>query len=166
MNRARFEETTEREVLAGLTVMRQEAIIKGVPVPQAVTSAYFQTAIGYNLQQMVELRRRREQGFMATMMSLERSAIPFPDEPPIAFPPLATWKAITEERTKRNIYTSADLPNDREGRAEAQRIWKLLDLPMDTKTFEAPAGMSLKDFIGLIYDKFSKERIEVPIIID
>jgi hypothetical protein len=166
INRARFEETTEREVLAGLTAMRQEAIIKGTPVPVAVTSAYFQTAVGYNLQQMIELRRRREQGFMATMMSVERSAVPFPDEPPISFPPLATWRAITEERTKRNIYTSADLPNDREGRQEAQRIWKLLDIPMDTKTFDAPAGMSLKDFIGLIYDKFSQQNIEVPILVD
>jgi hypothetical protein len=49
---------------------------------------------------------------------------------------------------------------------ENQRILKLLDQVMETRTFEAPAGMPLKDFVGLLYEKFDKEGIELPILVD
>jgi hypothetical protein len=163
MARARFEETTMREVLTGLTALKRDAEIKGLDVPVAINSAYFQTAIGYNLQQMVELRRRKEAGFMATMMSVERSAVPFSDEPPVYFPPLATWKAITS--TRKDKYESLSLPDDPIARAEAMRIYKMLDQPIETKDFQAP-NMTLKEFLGLLDDKLTSKGMEVPILID
>ena len=50
-------------------------------------------------------------------------------------------------------------------RAEARKIYKLLEQPIETKDFP-PAGMSLKEFIGWVGESFDKKGLQVPIIVD
>jgi hypothetical protein len=48
-----------------------------------------------------------------------------------------------------------------------QKLLKLLDDVLETKSYEAPAGMSLKDFINLLRDIYAKHKgIELPILVD
>jgi hypothetical protein len=47
-----------------------------------------------------------------------------------------------------------------------QKVLRLLEQPLETKGFEAPAGMSLKDFIGSVEEVLSKRGFNAPILID
>src|SRR6185437_1440679 len=64
------------------------------------------------LREEQELRRIRQERWLATMLEVERSHIPFPDEPPVEFPPAATWRALSEMRKARyeSATFGADLP--------------------------------------------------------
>jgi hypothetical protein len=47
-----------------------------------------------------------------------------------------------------------------------QKILKFLAQSFETKTFDAPAGQTLKDFIAAAYDAATKKGMDVPILID
>jgi len=162
MNAARFERYTEEKVLAGLRDMQTEALYKGQSPPVATQAAYLQVSASYNLQVQDELRRRRELGFLAVMLEVEKSHVPFPDEPPIHFPPLATWQKILEYRKAK--YEVTGLPDDMEGRKEAQKISRLLEEPIEMKDFQLP--MTLKEALGLFYEKMAAKGLELPILVD
>ncbi|MBV9121268.1 MAG: hypothetical protein JOZ39_11220, partial [Chloroflexi bacterium] len=74
--------------------MEREAKIKGDRVPQAALAAYQITQSSYMINHVAEMTRKRQQGFLSVMLSIEKSHIPYADEPGIYFPPLATWRAI------------------------------------------------------------------------
>ena len=94
MNEARFETVKMQEMLAGMVEMEREAKIKGNPPPEASLAAYRITQSSYQLNHLAELNRRRQEGYLSVMLSIEKSHVPYADEPGIYFPPLATWKAI------------------------------------------------------------------------
>jgi tetratricopeptide (TPR) repeat protein len=96
MDQAREEEATLRA-----QDLRQDLIDEGVQVPPAVTAAYRQALTGHHIRELRELRRISEQRWMLTLMQVDRSHMPFPDEPPVQFPPAATWKKLTEMRKAR-----------------------------------------------------------------
>jgi tetratricopeptide (TPR) repeat protein len=96
MNEARELEAS-RQALA----IRQDLVAQGQPVPPAVTAAYIVGLNAYNVREMYELRRIKEERFMATLLQVERSSVPFPDEPPVEYPPAAAWRALTERRKAR-----------------------------------------------------------------
>ncbi len=83
-----------------------------------------------------ELRRRRQEGFLSVMLSIEKSHVPFADEPGIYFPPLATWKAI--EKLRKDKYEVSSLPNDDEGREDAKKIQRLLEEVIETQGLPGP----------------------------
>jgi hypothetical protein len=90
MDQAR-EEEAYRQALS----MRNDLVSQGLQVPPAVTFGY-QTALnGYHLREERELRRFREERFLAVLLEVERSHIPFPDEPPIEFPDAAKIRRMT-----------------------------------------------------------------------
>ena len=64
---------------------------------------------GFNLEQSNDLRRQREDRFLGTMLALDKSFIPFPDEPGIEYPKLATWKVLTKYRKER--FEVSDIPD-------------------------------------------------------
>jgi hypothetical protein len=103
-------------------------------VPQAVTASYYIGEVGYNLREIRELRRVREERFLLTMLGVERSAVPFPDEPPIQFPPTPTWRALTNLR--RGKYESSRLVG--EVNQDSIRVSKLLDTPVEFRGFDDP----------------------------
>jgi tetratricopeptide (TPR) repeat protein len=165
MNSARFERYATEKLLQGLRDMQTEATAQGKPWPLATQAAYLQTGANYNLQVWQELQRRRNLGFLAVLLEVDKSHIPYPDEPPIHFPPLATWQAITKLRKEK--YEVTNLPDDPAARVQAQRIEKLLEDTIDMKDFQAP--MTLKEALELIQDKLNakyKEDDVLPILID
>src|SRR5262249_19634555 len=112
-----------------------------------------------NLTAIQELRRVREERFLLTMMQVERSHVPFPDEPPIQFPPAATWRELT--RLRKEKYESSGLTEDDPVTLRQVRIMKeKLSRPV---TLEKPieANTPLKDALDFISDRY-----DVTIIVD
>ncbi len=66
-------------------------------MPTAVTAGYYVGLTGYHLREEQELRRIRKERWLAVLLEVERSHIPFPDEPPVEFPPAATWRALSDD---------------------------------------------------------------------
>ncbi|MFO0925936.1 MAG: vWA domain-containing protein [Gemmataceae bacterium] len=93
MDQAREEEAQKQAIL-----MRDEMVTRGQPVPPAVTAAYQIAQSRYYLKEVQELRRLREDRFLATMLEVERSHVPFPDEPPVVFPDSAIIRRLTRNR--------------------------------------------------------------------
>ncbi|MBY0512633.1 MAG: hypothetical protein K2P78_01825, partial [Gemmataceae bacterium] len=96
MQQARYELAYQESQL-----MIQERVARGQPVPGEATASY---VIGQNATQLREWRelvRIREDRFLLTMMQTEKSHIPYPDEPPVHFPPAAVWRELTGARKER-----------------------------------------------------------------
>ena len=66
--------------------IRRDLTNQGIEIPQAVTAAYYEGGRAYHLRELRDLRRNREENFLAVLLEVERSHIPFPDEPPIVWP--------------------------------------------------------------------------------
>ncbi|MEP3478893.1 MAG: hypothetical protein ABJZ55_06575 [Fuerstiella sp.] len=89
---------------------------------------------------MVQLRHDR---FLETLYQVELSHVPFPDEPPIQYPPADVWRALTLTRVPK--YESVDL------RIEApveEWLRKMLDKPIPPLDF--PGETSLKEILDTI----------------
>jgi tetratricopeptide (TPR) repeat protein len=96
-----MDQAREAEAYKHAQNIRQDLIAQGRAVPPAVTAAYYQGLAAFNAHQEYDLRRIREERFLATLLQVEKSHIPFPDEPPVVFPPAAEWRALTELRKAR-----------------------------------------------------------------
>lgn len=81
MNQAR-----ELEAMKQAQGIRQDMVNLGLPVPQPVTAAYAVGQRSYYLRELREMQRVRDDKWLATLFEVERSHIPFPDEPPVAYP--------------------------------------------------------------------------------
>ena len=81
MNQAR-----ELEASKQANTIRQDMVNLGLPVPQAVNAAYTVGQRGFYLREMRDLQRLRDDKWLATLYEVERSHVPFPDEPEIVFP--------------------------------------------------------------------------------
>lgn len=90
-------------------VMMQELANDARPIPIATQAVYQMGQAAYNLREMRELNRIREDRFLLTMMQVEKSHIPYPDEPPVHFPPSKVWRDLLETRKK---YASSDFEGD------------------------------------------------------
>ncbi len=162
ITRGRFEEQAKTELLAQMVAMNRESLLRGQAPPVTLHATYYQTLAQYNLQKQVDLRRLKEERFLATLLEVDKSHIPFPDEPGIFFPPLATWKAITSIRKEK--YEVSSLPDDEKARAEANSLSRMLEETIDMKDFQNP--MTLKEALGLFYEKFAAKGRELPILVD
>jgi hypothetical protein len=151
VNVARVEEKTRQEMLAGLASMESDLRLRGAPVPTATRALYEQVGVGFNLNKWAELRKKREEGYLATLMTVEKSNIPFPDEPGIYFPPLATWEAIS--RIRKGKYEVSSLPDDPKGREEANKLYERLNDMMDLSDEVFKNPMSLQNFIDILDSK-------------
>jgi tetratricopeptide (TPR) repeat protein len=159
---ARVEEKTKHDVIYGLWAMEAEARLKGQPIPVVTKAAYDQVLAMYHLRKNAELKRLREERFLSVMLEIEKSHVPFPDEPGIYFPPLATWEAIRKMRKEK--YEVSSLPDDYKGRLEAKSVERLLEEQIDMKDFQAP--MNLKEALGLFMEKFAAKGKDLPILVD
>jgi tetratricopeptide (TPR) repeat protein len=95
MTKARYEDAY-REAL----VLEQEAIAEGRPPIREGQAVYRIGQVATNYYEARELVRIREDRFLQTMLSLEKSHIPYPDEPPIHFPPAKIWREVAERRKR------------------------------------------------------------------
>ena len=80
--------------------------------PEAV-AAYLIGQSATNLREYRELVRIREDRYLLTMMQVEKSFIPYPDEPPVHFPPAAVWRELTAAAGSRSTRRAASGPRSR-----------------------------------------------------
>ncbi len=66
------------------------------------TAALFNAEAAGQLADAFRLRSLRADKFLATLTQVEESHVPFPDEPPVIYPPVEVWNKITQERRKWN----------------------------------------------------------------
>jgi tetratricopeptide (TPR) repeat protein len=107
-----MDQAREQQAYRQAQSIRRDLIDQGLPTPSAVTAGYAVGLAGFHLREEQELRRIRQERWLAVLLEVERSHIPFPDEPPVEFPPSATWKALSEMRKARyeSATFGADLP--------------------------------------------------------
>jgi len=96
MQQARFELAYQEA-----QVMIQERINKGQNVPEAATASYIIGQQATQLREWRELVRIRQDRVLLTLMQTEKSHIPYPDEPPVHFPPAAVWRELTSLRKEK-----------------------------------------------------------------
>jgi tetratricopeptide (TPR) repeat protein len=154
MAQARYEDA----YLQALAI-QQDAINTGRGVPVAATAGYAVALNANNLSQVQELKRVREERFLLTMMQVERSHVPFPDEPPIQFPPAATWREIT--RLRKDKYENSGLTDD-----DPVTLRRLKDLQNKlSKPITLDKGIDpntqLKDAL-----EFLSDRYDITILVD
>ncbi len=104
MNQARYEDAY-REAL----VMENEHVNEGRPVPIETLAVERIGQAGSNYRDFRELVRLREDRFLLTMMEVEKSHMPYPDEPAVHFPPAKVWRELT---TRRREFSSTDFDRD------------------------------------------------------
>jgi tetratricopeptide (TPR) repeat protein len=102
MKQARFELAYQEAQL-----MIQERIVKGQTIPPQAVASYIIGQQATQLREWVELVRIRQDRFLLTMMQTEKSYIPYPDEPPVHFPPAAVWRELTALR--QEAYQNSNL---------------------------------------------------------
>jgi hypothetical protein len=154
MAQARYEDATLQ-----MLGIREDAIREGKPIPPAVTAGYDIALAANNLSQIQELRRVREERFLLTMMQVERSHVPFPDEPPIQFPPAATWREIT--RLRKEKYENSGLTED--DPVTLRRIKRLQSQLAQPVTLDKglDANTQFKDALEFISDRY-----DITILVD
>lgn len=111
----------------------------------------FQLESAGHIDKAERLRMLRSDRFLATLHQVELSHVPFPDEPPLRYPPAEIWQAITEKRQK---WKSVDLHRASENE---ERIYKALDKSTDIEF----TGTALRDVITYI-----SEIHDIPILMD
>jgi tetratricopeptide (TPR) repeat protein len=100
MNQARYEDAY-REAL----VMENEALTAGQVSPGATFAVARIGQAASNYRDFRELVRLREDRFLLAMMEVEKSHMPYPDEPSVHFPPAKVWRELT---TRRREYSGTD----------------------------------------------------------
>jgi hypothetical protein len=93
-----MDQARELEASEQAQAIRADLINEGRRVPTAVQAAYQIGQSAYHLRELRELVRIREDRWLKVLLEVERSAIPFPDEPPIEFPSAAIIRKITRGR--------------------------------------------------------------------
>ncbi|HEY7158436.1 MAG TPA: vWA domain-containing protein, partial [Gemmataceae bacterium] len=129
-----MDQAREQQAYRHANAIRKDLTDQGLPVPPAVDAAYAIGLAGYHLREYQELRRIRQERWLSVMLEVEKSHIPFPDEPPVEFPPPAVWRQLSELRKARYESTSfgADMP------ARGIELQHLLSQPVKFGGYEDP----------------------------
>ena len=105
--------------------MAQERMSRGEVVPPEVTATYRIGQSATNLREFTELKRIREDRFLMCMMQVEKSFIPYPDEPPVHFPPASVWRKLTANRVEN--YTTYEIGGDPTARQRMKKVRSILE---------------------------------------
>lgn len=100
-----------------------------------------------------EVRDARHRGFADTLYQVEKSAVAFPDEPPIVYPAADVWEQLTYSRKK---YAAVDLAGGDAGSAES-RITSELNKETTLEALDQPLKEVI-DNIAFFHD--------IPIVIN
>jgi len=106
-------------------------------------AALFTSEAIIQLNRSFRLRSLRWDRFLETLHQVELSHVPFPDEPPILWPPADVWKALTEGRKQ---WTDVSLFSES---ASEKRIRQELDQETDVLILEGSTLSDAIDFISL-----------------
>jgi hypothetical protein len=128
--------------------IRQDLVNQGLPVPPAVTAAYIVAENGYNYREFEELKRIKQDKWLQTMLLVDKSSVPFPDEPPIAYPPALKWREISKRRDKyETSYLGEDVP------ARTFELKKNLQKPVDFKGMD-DKNTTLQEALDFLADRY------------
>jgi hypothetical protein len=110
-------------------------------------AARFDSEAAEQLNRAYRLRARRADQFLETLHQVELSHIPFPDEPPIRFPPAEVWKALTE---RRKVWQSVDL-------RKSSAIERRIEAALNERTNLSFTDTALSEAIAYLEDLHSIE---------
>ena len=158
------DERTKADVLNGLLAMQNDARLRGQPMPLTALAMYDQVLAGYNLAQHQELRKASENRWLATFNAMDRSFMPFPDEPGVEFPKLSTWKRLYERR--KDKYGTSEVNGTEAGRIEAQSVMKLLEDQIEIPDAFRAAAVPFKIVLKYLTDKMAERGKELDFMID
>jgi hypothetical protein len=114
-----------------------EQLAPGEVVPRA---AVYDTRLVLNNQRGQEVRALRHTIFVDTLHQVEISSIPFPDDPPVVYPPADVWEALSNRRIER--WGAVDL----KGQGDAQRqINSALNDPVLLQYVDTPLNEVMDD---------------------
>ncbi len=99
------------------------------PESGPAAAAYFKAEASGQLTKAFRLRFRRADEFLAVLYEVEKSHVPFPDEPPIRWPSPEVWQDMTERRRKWNR------TNLKQNSPIEERIIRVLDEPYKNAQF-------------------------------
>ena len=156
MQQARYELAYQEAQL-----MIQERISKGQDVPAASVASYIIGQQATQLREWRELVRIREDRYLLAMMQTEKSHIPYPDEPPVHFPPASVWRELTgarKERYQNSVLGPEASPTQKKIQSvlENQRVSYEKGLN-DTPLFELLQDMAKRyDVTFIIMEEFFK----------
>ncbi len=141
-------------------VMAQERVNAGLPVPPEVLATYRIGQSAANLRELNELKRLREDRYLMAMLQVDKSFVPYPDEPPVHFPPAAVWRELTGERKAKysSLSLGANVPDS------LRRIQSILETkPVSRFGDSSIKGMTLKDMKDKLEREFSEEGLKIII---
>ncbi|MCG2684963.1 MAG: hypothetical protein L6306_15270 [Planctomycetales bacterium] len=118
--------------------------------PAPVLASLQAQMVGY-YNDFMELRLARQKAVVDVLYQVEKSAVPFPDEPPIVYPDAEVWQQLTARRKDR--YSAVDLA--KRGTAE-KKIDDALKSTTQLEFIETP----LQDVIDYLKDM---HKIEIQI---
>ncbi|MFO0844433.1 MAG: vWA domain-containing protein [Gemmataceae bacterium] len=168
-----MDQAREEEAFRQALSIRNDLVGQGQRVPPSVTAAY-QTAItGYHAREVAELKRLTEERWLATLLEVDRSAVPYPDEPPVEFPSSAVIKRITRFPGKYGFDNWGDLSAYRIKRASLFpftgavpprmfEIKNVLETPID---YPGTDGPDPRLTLAEVLDQLSQAH-KVPIFIN
>ncbi len=110
--------------------------------PSLMAATLTSRALGAYAEAM-RLREARQRGVLASLMEVERSHVPVPDEPPMVYPAAEVWRELTARRKEK--YSSMDL--QKRNPAE-KRIEEALRSPTQIEFVETP----LSDVVDYLRD--------------
>ncbi len=122
------------------------------PGDGTAAAARFDAVAAEQLVRSFRLRQRRSDKFLDTLHQVELSHVPFPDEPPVVFPPAPVWNALSQRRIAK--YSSVDL---KKNSPREQAIASALSQRTELAFTDQP----LSDVI-----EFLKDYHQIPIWID
>ena len=94
---------------------------------------------------IMALRQERQEGVMAALWQVEKSFIPFADDPPIVYPAREVWRELTRNREKyNNVDLSDPGPNEK-------RILEELEKPTTFDFSETPLAEAV-GYINELHD--------------
>ncbi len=111
------------------------------------TQAVMVSEAAGQLDKARRLRELRADRFLETLYQVELSHVPFPDEPPVQYPPADVWRALTLTRKPR--YSAFSLQNESKTETWLNRM---LDEPVPLLDFRGETPLSeILDFLAEHY---------------
>ena len=114
----------------------------------AATQAFMMAVAKDQLSKVYHLRYLRQDRFLEALYQVDLSAVPFPDEPPVIYPPADVWRALTLSRKKK--YESISLRTQKPAELWLERM---LDEPVKALSF--PGENPLTDILEQISTHFT-----------
>ena len=125
--------------------------LRDEPGNGTATAAMVMSEASGQLQKAYDLVSLRNDRFLETLYQVELSHVPFPDEPPVQYPPADVWRALSIKRKEK--YKSLSL---RSIKPVEEWLEKKLDEPLP-RALSYPGDNSLGEILRFVADAYTAE---------